>query len=237
MLLDALQRRERMSLGHLRDLRYESVAHLAAIAPGEREHAEHATELALELYEQTAALHGLDLELEELLEAAGLLANVGLFVSHDRHHLHSYYIIRNTDVLTGFTDDEIELIALIARYHRKSAPKPSHAEFSRLDDASQRVVRVLAGMLRVAFALDRTRSGIVRSISTAFDGEELQLTLHTAGDASLERYTAEARKALLEQAIGHTIAIDEVAAADGEDLDGADLPAAAWRDRIGTQSP
>src|SRR5262249_13571256 len=79
-LLDALQRRQRTSIGHLRDLRYESVLHLAAIAPGERQHSERATDLALQLFEQTATVHGLDTANEEYLEAAGLLANVGLFV-------------------------------------------------------------------------------------------------------------------------------------------------------------
>ena len=87
-----------------------------------------------------------------------LLANVGLFISHSQHHLHSYYVIRNTERLTGLTDDEIEIIAQIARYHRKSAPKPRHAEFARLRPSDQRVVRALAGILRVAIGLDRSHA-------------------------------------------------------------------------------
>ena len=141
VLLDALRRRDKTSIGHLRDLRYESVMHVAALVPGESEHAEHSTELALRLFEQTSDLHGLDASYEEVLEAAGFLANVGLLVSHDRHHLHSYYVIRNSDALTGFTDDEIELIAQVARYHRKSAPKPTHAAFAALPADVQHVVR------------------------------------------------------------------------------------------------
>ena len=207
IVLEALRRRNGTSLGHLADLRYESVLHLAAIAPAEREHVERATDLALQMFEQTREVHGLGDEAEELLEAAGLLANVGLFVSHERHHLHSYYIIRNTDVLAGFTDHEIELIALIARYHRKSAPKPSHEPFSRLSEDDQRLVRTLAGILRIAFALDRTRVTAVRSLSTRIDEEVVHITLHTAGDVSLERYTANARKSLLEVALEMPVAI------------------------------
>ncbi len=153
------------------------MTHLAAIAPGELDHAQHATELALELFEQTAELHRLDPSYEELLEAAGLLANVGLFVSHDRHHLHSYYVIRNSDVLTGFTDDEIELIAQVARYHRKSAPKPSHAEFAALPAATQHAVRTLAGILRIGVALDRTRTGAVRELRAMHHKGTLTITL------------------------------------------------------------
>ena len=210
VLLDVLRRRDQTSLGHLRDLRYESVTHLAAIAPGELEHAQHATELALELFEQTADLHGLDESYEELLEAAGLLANVGLFVSHDRHHLHSYYVIRNTDVLTGFTDDEIELIAQVARYHRKSAPKPSHAEFAALPDAAQHAVRTLAGILRLGVALDRTRTRAVREVRATHHKRTLTITLchDDDTDVSLEAYTADARKGLLEDALGVDVAIE-----------------------------
>src|SRR4029079_5284290 len=130
----------------------------------EREHSERAAELALQLFEQMLPVHGLDTANEEYLEAASLLANVGLFLSHDRHHLHSYYVIRNSELLAGFTDDEIELIALVARYHRKSAPKSSHTEFAALSEEAQHVVKVLAGILRIGIAFDRTRSGSVRDV-------------------------------------------------------------------------
>jgi exopolyphosphatase/guanosine-5'-triphosphate,3'-diphosphate pyrophosphatase len=207
VLLDALRRRDKTSIGHLRDLRYESVMHVAALTPGEADHAEHSTELALRLFEQTSARHGLDASYEELLEAAGFLANVGLIVSHDRHHLHSYYVIRNSDALTGFTDEEVELIALVARYHRKSAPKPTHAEFAALSVEAQHVVRVLAGILRIGVALDRTRMGVVRDLTVSDTKPELVIELEGDGDLSLERYTAEARKSLLEEALGIEVVI------------------------------
>jgi len=210
LLLDSIRRRDRTSIGHLRDLRYESVLHLAAIAPAEREHSSHATELALQLFEQTRELHGLQADAEELLEAAGLLANVGIFVAHERHHLHSYYIIRHSDLLTGFTDHEVELIALVARYHRKSAPKSTHAEFASLSPADQRLVRVLAGFLRLGFALDRTRAGAVKAVRATVTDEsrkpQLLVELDTGGDdVELEVYTSEERKGLLEGALGVSV--------------------------------
>ena len=207
VLLDALRRRDHTSIGHLRDLRYESVMHVAALVPEEREHAEHSTELALRLFEQTGAVHQLDPSNEELLEAAGLLANVGLLVSHDRHHLHSYYVIRNSDALTGFTDEEIELIALVARYHRKSAPKSSHADFAALSEDQQHVVRVLAGLLRLGVALDRTRTRAVRDLRVEVAKKRITIEIEADGDASLERYTAEARKGLLADALGVEVEI------------------------------
>ena len=205
VLLDALRRRERVSLGHLEDLRRQSVLHLAAICPGERSHCENATGLALELFEATRPWHALDDQCEEWLEAAGLLANVGLFVSHDQHHKHSYYVIRNSDLLVGFTDHEIEVIALVARYHRKSTPKAAHPEFARLSERDQQTVRTLAGILRVAFALDRTRAGLVEKVSVLPGGgkRDLEVVVEAGGrDTDLELYTAETRKDLLEEALG-----------------------------------
>ncbi|MGH9137602.1 MAG: Ppx/GppA phosphatase family protein [Acidimicrobiales bacterium] len=205
VLLDVLRRRQASSLGHLRELRYESVAHLAALTPGEKRHSERVAELACQLFEGTRPLHGLDDDSEELLEAASLLCNIGLLISHDRHHLHSYYVIRNSDLLTGFTDHEIELIAQVARYHRKSPPRARHAEFARLDSDDQRRVRILAGLLRIAVGLDRTRAGVVDEVIVAADDGTLRLEAVTSGDAVLELYSATQRKDLLEDALGVTV--------------------------------
>jgi exopolyphosphatase/guanosine-5'-triphosphate,3'-diphosphate pyrophosphatase len=161
------------------------------------------------LFDATAPLHGLDEGCREYLEAAALLANVGLFVSHSQHHLHSYYVIRNSDRLTGLTDTEIEIIAQIARYHRKSAPKPSHREFAALRSEEQGVVRVLAAILRVAIGLDRSHGGRVAGVDVATRGGRLVVTVRPASDADvgLELYAANERKGLLEQVLDRPVTI------------------------------
>ena len=219
VLLDVLQRSVHGgSLHHLSDLRFESVLHLAARFDDDRHHAEHVTELALSLFDQTVDLHGLDEACEEYLEAAGLLHNVGLAIAHDAHHKHSYYLIRNAEQLTGFTDREIELIAQVARYHRKSEPKQKHAEYAALRPDDQRVVRILAGMLRVAIGLDRTDAAIVESIRCRHDDHDrLVIAVRPApgADPSLELYTARERRGLLEEALGLRVVfeVDEPATA------------------------
>jgi exopolyphosphatase/guanosine-5'-triphosphate,3'-diphosphate pyrophosphatase len=212
VLLDVVRRRQAGTLGHLRDLRYESVLHLAALAPGENAHCARIAALAAQLFEGTRHLSGLSDEAEEWLEAAAILQNVGLVISHDRHHLHSYYVIRNSELLTGFTDHEIEIIALVARYHRKSTPKARHPEYANLHEADQRVVEVLSGILRVAAGLDRTRSGAISRLRVDDDGkgEPLRILVETAPgiDTDLELYSARNRKDLLEQALGVTVEFD-----------------------------
>ena len=216
VLLDVVRRRQAGGLGHLRDLRYESVLHLAALVPGEKEHCERIADLALQLFDGVEHLSDLSEEAEEWLEAAAILQNVGLVISHDRHHLHSYYVIRNSELLTGFTDHELEIIALVARYHRKSTPKARHPEYARLHEADQRVVEVLSGVLRIAAGLDRTRAGAVGRLRVDDDGGEgggpLRILVETAPgvDADLELYSARNRKDLLEEALGVTVEIQSV---------------------------
>ena len=214
VLLDVVRRRQAGTLGHLRDLRYESVLHLAALVPGEREHCERIAALAQQLFEGTRHLSALSDEAEEWLEAAALLQNVGLVISHDRHHLHSFYVIRNSELLTGFTDHELEIIALVARYHRKSTPKARHPEYARLHEADQRVVEILSGLLRIAAGLDRTRAGAVSRLRVegGHGGGPLRILIESApgADADLELYSARARKDLLEAALGVPVEIEAV---------------------------
>ena len=212
VLLDALSRRRGATLHHLRDLRRRSVLHLAESMDDDVDHSMRAAGFALDLFDATASLHGLGDDSRELLEAGALLANVGLSVSHSEHHKHSYYVVRHSDRLSGFTDHEIELIAQIARYHRKSAPKLKHPEFAHLREDDQARVRILAGLLRVAIALDRSHKGRVEriSVSVPSDGEPVSILVkHREGfDVDLEVQTAEDRKGLLEEVLQRRVKFD-----------------------------
>ena len=130
---------------------------------------------------------------------------MGLVISHARHHLHSYYVIRNSELLTGFTDREVEIMAQVARYHRKSAPKTKHEEYARLSEHDQGLVRILAGILRIANALDRSSRSAVRHVDSQIEKGRVVLRLDTDGDASLEVFTANDRKGLLESELGSQI--------------------------------
>ncbi len=217
VLLDARERRGAGSMHHLVDLRRRNVMHLATAMDDDLAHSEQTARLALEIFDGLRKAHGLGPDARELLEAAALLANVGQFVSHDKHHKHTYYVIRNTDQLTGYTDHEIELIALVARYHRKSTPKPSHVEFASLRSKDQRLVTTLAAILRVAIGLDRTHAALVRSVSVRRTAKDdlprryvIEVTAADGADLSLELYSANERKELLEQVLDAPVEIVEV---------------------------
>ena len=139
---------------------------------------------------------------------------MGLSVAHSGHHKHSYYLIRNSEHLTGFTDHEIEVIAQVARYHRKSAPKDSHPAFAALRRRDQRLVRTLAGILRVAIALDRSRAGAVATVAVEEEDDgavRIAVGARPGADLSLELFTAEERAGLLADVLDRPV--DVVAAA------------------------
>jgi len=210
VLLDTMERTRGGSLHHLRDVSRRGVDHLAAACDDDPGHSAHVAVLALQLFDATAPVHGLDETSREYLEAGALLANIGLSVSHAKHHKHSYYLIRNTDRLVGLTDHEIEMIALVARYHRKSAPKQSHVEFAALTEADQRTVRVCAGLLRVAIGLDRGHDGKVARVSANIGPKRVVVLVEPteqAVDLSLELYTANERTAPLAEALGRPVEV------------------------------
>ena len=183
----------------LADLRRDSLLRMVEAFDEDQVHVQHATDLGLALFDQLAPLHRLTLADRELMEAAGLLHNVGLFVSHAAHHQHSEYIIRNSDRLTGYTERELAVIAQVARYHRKSAPKASHLRFNALSEADQHRVRWMAGMLRIAIAFDRTRRSVITGVSVALSDAELYIVglVDDDADASVEIFTANSRSAML----------------------------------------
>jgi exopolyphosphatase/guanosine-5'-triphosphate,3'-diphosphate pyrophosphatase len=209
ILLDTIARRGAAPLHHLRDVAKESVRHLAERCDPHPTHSAHVAALALELFDQTSLLHARDDVARSSLEAAALLANVGLVIGHSRHHLHSYYVIRNAEQLAGFTDHEIELIAQVARYHRKSAPKASHPEFQRLEAADQDLVRLLAGILRVAIGLDRSHQQHVTGVRTTRRGGVLLAeALHDPGvEVDLDVYAANDRAGLLSDVLGLAVEV------------------------------
>jgi exopolyphosphatase / guanosine-5'-triphosphate,3'-diphosphate pyrophosphatase len=117
------------------------------------------------LFNQTQEiLHQWGLEEQELLWAAAMLHNCGHFISHSAHHKHSYYLIRHGELL-GYTETEIEIIANIARYHRKSNPKKKHDSYRSLPSKRDRqIINHLSAFLRLAVALDRRQIGAVKRV-------------------------------------------------------------------------
>ena len=167
-------------------------------------HAAHIVHLSLSLFDQWKALGLHDYgRARELLEYAALLHDAGFFVSHTDHHQHSYYLIRHSELL-GFNDREIEIIASLALYHRKSQPRRRHVGFARLDTKTQRVIRVLSCALRLAEALDRGHLALVKDVvcEKLSRPDRIGMTLLASADAQLELWAAEGQAPIFEKTFG-----------------------------------
>src|SRR4029077_6172797 len=131
------------------DIRRRSVIELAERCSYWPEHAHQVARLAGPIFDQPRSGPGLTDREREWLEYAALLHDVGVHISYERHHKHSYYLIKNGD-LRGFERSEIDIIALAARYHRRGEPKRRHEGFGDLPRKQRRIVRRLAAILRLA---------------------------------------------------------------------------------------
>ena len=164
-------------------------------------HAEQVAQLSLALFDQLRPMHRLGAEERGLLHAAALLHDVGTFVSYNRHHKHGYYLLFYAD-LPGFTDRERELIATIARYHRRSVPKDRHEVFQLLTPAERVVVRGLAAILRVADGLDRGHRRQVRRLEVSRRAPGMRIDVWAEKGADLEVWSAQQKSDLLAEVCG-----------------------------------
>ena len=148
--------------------RYPDVRRRSAIELAERcgywpDHAQQVAKLALTIFDQTRSVHGLSDKERDWLEYGALLHDIGVHISYERHHRHSYYLIKNGD-LRGFDPIEIEIIALIARYHRQATPKKSHEGYRDLGGSKRRAVKAMSAMVRLAEGLDRSHSQALQGL-------------------------------------------------------------------------
>lgn len=192
------------------DAAHGSVLRLAQRCSVDMEHASHVAQLAGRILAAVSRHFEVDQSLRRLLNASALLADTGKAISYSRHHLHSYYIIRNADLL-GFSDLEIQVIALVARYGRKSQPKMSHAEFAVLPEERRHDVELLAGVLRIATGLDRAHDQSIAEVSSSNKDGELVLTFrHGAGSSDhveLNLRSAQSQTQLLADYLGEQVVI------------------------------
>ena len=173
---------------HLLDLREQvcvSCREMVARYKLDQKHADKVTELALSLFDQTEALHGLGKQERIYLEAGGLLHDIGYFISMQKHHKHSHYIIANSEIV-GLTSSERLIVAGIARYHRKATPDANHPEFAGLTKREREVVSALSSILRIADALDKEHSAAIRSIDCRLQDGSLAIRAASKKSCRLE---------------------------------------------------
>jgi exopolyphosphatase/guanosine-5'-triphosphate,3'-diphosphate pyrophosphatase len=172
------------------------------------EHSDHIAKFALSLFDQTQGqLHNWGQQERQLLWAAAILHNCGHYISHSSHHKHSYYLIRNGELL-GYNETEIEIIANLARYHRKSPPKKKHDNYRNLLHKEHRlIVSQLSAILRLSVALDRRQIGAISQVQCEYipHKHEFKMLLFPSilgDDCALELWSLDYKKGVFEEEFG-----------------------------------
>lgn len=188
------------------DPRIRSVIGLAERCNYYPAHAQQVSRLALELFDQLATLHNLQANYRDLLRYACLLHDIGYLISHRNHHKHSYYLIRNGG-LQGFSEQEIEFVANLARYHRKGRPRKSHYSWQNLAREHRPAVHKLLPLVRMANALDRTHDNVVDALECHIAPRGIELVVRARKDAELELYMARRQAGFFERQLDTAIRI------------------------------
>jgi exopolyphosphatase/guanosine-5'-triphosphate,3'-diphosphate pyrophosphatase len=170
-------------------------------------HAQTVADVALRLFDEILADHGLGQRHRLLLHVAALLHEVGGYVSNRSHHKHSYYLIANSEIF-GLNREETVLAAHVARYHRRSGPKPSHQEYMSLPRESRVTVSKLAAILRVADALARGHVHAPCNLQFERQGDDLIICIPNMADLFLEQRAVHAKADLFEEIYGMKVRLE-----------------------------
>ena len=193
--------------GEMANPRKRSVFELLRKCDWHEEHSTHVAQMSLKLFDALQSDLGLPQEDRELLEFAALLHDIGYYISHSKHHKHALYIIRHSK-LKGFKEDEIEIIANVARYHRRSTPKKRHSEYWKLRPATRKRIKNLSAILRVADGLDRSHYQKVQKLEVYVAEKQITLRIKVQADPQLEIWGAERKSHLLTEVTGKKLVFE-----------------------------
>lgn len=212
LLVDYLSRMDAFPL--LGDLspRQRSVLQLGRSCGINEVHARTVTSLVLELFDSAKeqSLHDFGDNERELLEYATFLHDIGSFISYTNHHAHSYYMIKNSELL-GFDEKEITFMANIARFHRKKAPRKKDPEVMELETRERDALRILSTFIRLSESLDRSHTALIQHVKfTRVDREHVHLEVIARGDCQLEIWGVEAEKKAFEKIFGKQLIIERI---------------------------
>jgi exopolyphosphatase / guanosine-5'-triphosphate,3'-diphosphate pyrophosphatase len=173
------------------------------------EHCRQVRDMALMLFDQLQPLHGLGNDERDILETAALLHDIGWTIAGKEHHKHSYRLIReNGAKLIGFTPVQVELIANVARYHRKSPPSPHHEAFGSLTPDDQHIVQRLAAILRIADGLDRPHLQQVKHLACEVTNRQVSINVKAIANAGAHIEGAARKRVLFETVFDRSVEFD-----------------------------
>ena len=161
---------------------------------------------AVQLFDATRDLHNLGREHRILLELAALLHDIGTFISASDHHKHTQYLLQTTPIV-GLSGAQMAIVGNVARYHRRSQPKPQHELYQALSPKERVVVSKLASLLRLADAMDTEHAAKVRGFAIEYKKPKFTLRLDGDGDLLLEKWALSKKAQMFEEVFNVRFAV------------------------------
>ena len=201
LLVDYLSRMDEFPLLGELSIRQRSVLQLGRSCGINEVHARTVTALVLEMFDSAKELklHAFSAAERELLEYATFLHDIGSFISYNNHHAHSYYMIKNSELL-GFDQKEVTFMANLAKFHRKKSPRKKDPEILELDVHEREALRMLSAFMRLGESLDRSHAALIQHVRfTSLRDDEVRLEIVARGDCQLEMWGIESEKKAFEK--------------------------------------
>ncbi|MBZ9778494.1 Ppx/GppA family phosphatase [Psychroflexus sp. CAK8W] len=193
-------------VANFKDPRRRSVFDLLRKCNWAEAHSKHVADFALQLFDEFKKELKLEDSDRELLEYAALMHDIGYYISYRKHHKHALYLIRYSDLL-GFKENEINIMANVARYHRKSTPHKRHKRYRKLSKSNRKRVKKLSAILRIADGLDRSHYQNVQKLEIEHKNKTINLGITTQADPELEIWGTLRKADLLEKLIDKKIRV------------------------------
>lgn len=170
----------------------------------DRGHGQHVRKLCTSLFDQLQELHGLTRHDRLLLVVAAILHEIGTFISPKNHHRHGQYIILNSEIF-GLSRQDVEIIGLLARYHRHGAPSIDEFTYADLELPQRLRVQKLAALLRVADAMERAHSHRIASFSVRMTARRIELLVPGVHDLTIENLAMRSKADLFTEIFGYDV--------------------------------
>ena len=188
----------------------EEVVHFAVLLANryrvDRAHSQQIRRLSMSLFDQLQGLHGLTRHDRLLLKVACILHEIGGYISPRNHHHHSQYIILNSEIF-GLSRADVEIVGLLARYHRHGAPSMQDHTYSELNLENRLRVQKMAALLRVAEAMERAHSHRITHFTASLNGRRLEIRIPGVHDLALENTALRSKGAMFTDIFGYDITL------------------------------
>ena len=135
-------------------------------------HSYEVRDLSFMIFEETSSkIKEMPEKFKKYLEAGALLHDIGYHIDEKAHNKHSMNMILEHG-LDGFDETGKKIIACICRYHRGGLPdKKEHEIYNTLDKKERKIVKKLAGILKIADGLATERHNLIKNIIINYDEE------------------------------------------------------------------